>query len=157
MRFLAIFSLLALAACATKYQDMGLSGGVTSQQLTSNTFRIVARGNGVTGRTAVQEYMMLKAAETTKQYGGTHFMIISAADASGTDQIVTPGYAQTTLVVGGNSAYAAYNPGLVSDLYQPGQDACIRIFRLRPKENAPAGAISADEIIQFAESRSNRG
>jgi hypothetical protein len=64
------------AGCATPYQDMGFSGGVLAQQMTANTFRIVARGNGYTGTTTVQDYVMLKAAETAIQNGGTHFVIV---------------------------------------------------------------------------------
>jgi len=75
---------------------MGIMGGVESQQMTSNTFRIVARGNGYTGGTQIQDYTLLKAAETTKAAGGTHFIIVGAADASRTGTIVTPGQATTT-------------------------------------------------------------
>lgn len=69
-------------SCATPYQEMGFSGGVLAQQMTANSFRNVARGNGYTGTTRVQDYLMLKAAETTLQNGGTHFAIITASDAS---------------------------------------------------------------------------
>src|SRR5262249_48645534 len=40
------------------------------------------RGNAYTGKTTIQDYALLKAAETTKEAGGTHFVVISAADAS---------------------------------------------------------------------------
>ncbi len=33
------FLLLVTAACATKYQEMGFSGGVTAQQVTADTYR----------------------------------------------------------------------------------------------------------------------
>ena len=91
MHVLVIFGLLILTACSTPYQEMGFSGGVAAQQMTSNTFRIVSRGNGYTSGTAVQDYTVLKAAETTKQAGATHFSIISAADASSTGHITTLG------------------------------------------------------------------
>lgn len=67
-RLSALVTLLAVS-CATPYQEMGFSGGVSSQQMTANTFRIIARGNGYTGSVAVQDYAMLKAAETIKQVG----------------------------------------------------------------------------------------
>lgn len=67
----ALLGALALASCATKYQEMGFTGGVAAQQITSDTYRIVARGNGYTGNTAIQDYALLKAAETTIAAGGT--------------------------------------------------------------------------------------
>jgi hypothetical protein len=39
---------LALAACGTRYQEMGFTEGVTAQQVTVDTYRIIARGNGAT-------------------------------------------------------------------------------------------------------------
>ena len=146
---------LAAAACSTKYQDMGFAGGVAAQQMTANTFRIVARGNGYTSSTTVQDYMVLKAAETTKQVGGTHFLIISADDASRTNYVATPGRAQTTLV--GNTAYTSYTPGSVYGIFKPGQDAFIRVLAIPNGSTPPPGAISADEIIQFVGARVSRG
>ncbi len=58
---------LSLSACATKYQDMGFTGGVSAEQLTADTYRIVSRGNGYTGATKVQDYALVKAAETTQK------------------------------------------------------------------------------------------
>ena len=56
--------LFVLSGCATPYQDMGLRGGVEAQRMTVDTYRIIARGNGYTGGTTIQDYTMLKAAET---------------------------------------------------------------------------------------------
>ena len=71
-------------------------GGVEAQQMTADTYRIVARGNGFTGSHAVQDFTILKAAETAKKAGATHFAIISASDASSTGAVVVPGQAQTS-------------------------------------------------------------
>ncbi len=155
MRLALMMICLLVAGCATKYQDMGFAGGVAAQQMTSNTFRIVSRGNGYTGQTQVADYTMLKAAETTKQNGATHFLIVSASDASSQGQIVTGGTAQTSFV--GNTAYTNYTPAQVHSFVRPGQDTYIRILSVKPGEAPPQGAISADEIIQFVGSRVQRG
>ncbi len=153
-RSLTLVALL-VAGCATPYQEMGFSGGVSAQQMTANTFRIVARGNGYTGSPQVQDYTMLKAAETTKQIGGTHFLVVSAEDASSVGRFTTPGQAQTTFA--GNTAYTSYSPAQVHNIFKPGQDAYIRVITVRPDERPPPGAIAADEIIQFVGSRVKRG
>jgi hypothetical protein len=97
MRSLIIFALCAvLGGCATKYQEMGFTGGVAAQQVTADTWRIQSRGNAYTGASTVQDYVLLKAAETTQAAGGTHFQIVSAADASRASTLVTPGSSTTT-------------------------------------------------------------
>jgi hypothetical protein len=90
---------------------------------------------------------MLKAAETTVQQGGTHFLVINAADASDTSQIVTGGTSTTTFY--GNTATTHYNPPMIHNVFKPGQDAYIRILNVPPGQAPPHGAIAADEIIKF--------
>jgi hypothetical protein len=41
---------------------MGLTGGVGTQQISADTFRIISRGNGFTTAETVQDYILLKAA-----------------------------------------------------------------------------------------------
>lgn len=150
MRLLLVPCLaLFLTACATKYQEMGFSGGVAAQQVTADTWRIQSRGNAYTSSAMVQDYVLLKAAETTKAAGGTHFVLISAADATRVETMTTPGTATTT--VSGGTAFTTYQPGYTSEFIKPGQDAYIRVLR-----GPAAGALSADEIIRFTGSRVQR-
>jgi hypothetical protein len=129
-----------LVGCSTPYQEMGFSGGVTAQPITRDTYRIVSRGNSYTSTTAVQDYVLLKAAETTKQAGGTHFALISARDASRVsyETFYDRGFASTDTEI------------------KPGEDAHIRVLKLSPGTSAPTGAYNADEIIQFVGSRVKR-
>jgi hypothetical protein len=96
----------------------------------------------------------LKAAETTRQAGGTHFVIISAGDASSTGQVTTPGQAQTSFA--GNTAYTTYTPGMVHQYIRPGQDVYIRVLSVPVGQPPPQGAFSADEVIRFVGSRVQR-
>ncbi len=155
MRRVMALLALTLSACSTKYQDMGISGGVAAHQMTASTFRIETRGNGYTGQSQVQDYTMLKAAETAKKHGASHFLLITAADASSVGNVTLPGNAQTT--VHGNTAYTTYSPAQNIRIFKPGQDAYIRVLTVRPGEQPPPGAISADEVIQFVGSRVTRG
>lgn len=47
---------LGLSACATKYGEMGLTGGVKAEQVTSDIWRVIARGNGYTESSRVGEF-----------------------------------------------------------------------------------------------------
>lgn len=154
MRLLLIGLLLMIAGCATPYQEMGFMGGVAAAQMTDTTFRISGRGNGYTSSTVVNDYVILKAAETTVQHGFTHFMVISAADASSSSTIVTGGTSTTTLV--GNTAMTTYNPPVAHNIYRPGEDAYIRVVRVAPGVAPPPGAIAAEEVIRHVGSRVKR-
>ena len=148
MRFIiAMAAAFALFGCATKYQEMGFTGGVAAQQVTADTWRIVARGTAYNGGTRVEDFYLMKAAETTKAAGGTHFVIGGSQDASSQGTIVTPGSAQTTFMR--SSAYTTFSPRSVHTYIKPGQDAYIRVLTVPAGKPPPAGAISADEIIQF--------
>jgi hypothetical protein len=104
MRILGVVMLCAaLAGCATKYQEMGFTGDVAAQQITADTWRILSRRNAYTASTTVQDYVLLKAAETTQAAGGAYFQIVSAGDASRASTFVTPGTSTTTVV--GNQAF----------------------------------------------------
>lgn len=146
---LALFVSFFLVGCATKYQEMGFTGGVEAEQITSDTWRIKSRGNAYTSSATVQDFVLLKAAETTKAAGGNHFILISASDASRVGVVTSPGTATTT--VSGNTAFTTVSPGASREYIKPGQDAYIRVLK------APApGAFSADEIIQFIGARVKR-
>jgi hypothetical protein len=141
-----------LAGCATKYQEMGFTGGVAAEQVTADVFRIKSRGNAYTAQSTVQDYVLLNAAETAK--GASHFIMISAADATRVDTIVTPGTANTSVY--GNTAYTTYSPATSTPIVKPGQDAFVKLVRLAPGQPPPAGAMSADEIITFIGRRVER-
>jgi hypothetical protein len=154
MRILGVVVLCAaLGGCATKYQEMGFTGGVAAQQITADTWRILSRGNAYTASTTVQDYVLLKAAETTQAAGGGYFQIVSAGDASRASTFVTPGTSTTTVV--GNQAFTTSSPGSVDTVIKPGQDVYIRVLKTAPNVPTP-GVYSAAEIIQFVGSRVQR-
>lgn len=150
-----VVSVVFLGGCATKYQNMGFTGGVEAQQITSDKYRIIARGNGYTSSTTIQDYVLLKAAETTRSVGGTHFGVISAADATSVSFGQTAGTAQTSII--GRTAFTTYTPSATYSIVKPGQDTYIQVLKIKPTETVPQGALSADEIIKFIGSRVQRG
>ena len=141
----AIMIVLLVAACNTKYGEMGLTGGVTAQPITSNVYRIVARGNAYTGGTAIQDFALLKAAETAKATGHNYFQIVSSNNATSTSIGQTAGFSQTNVY--GAAAFTTYTPGYVYDIIKPGQDLYIRVFTLPRGTSPPPGSYSAAEII----------
>jgi hypothetical protein len=131
-----------LSGCSTKYQDMGFMGGVTAQPVMTDVYRIVARGNGYTPKATVQDFVLLKAAETTLNAGGTHFVVLNESNQSKVEQ--TPATVNTTVY--GDSAFTTYSRG--STFVKAGQDVMIRVLHLKPGESPPAGAFPAQDIAQ---------
>jgi hypothetical protein len=155
MRIMAVCLIAAcLAGCGTKYQDMGFTGGVAAEQIMADTWRIRARGNAYTGSSTIQDYVLLKAAETTQAAGGTHFQVISASDASRASTIVSGGGTTTTVV--GNQAFTSGSTAVAQTVVKPGEDVYIRVLKLAPGQQAQ-GTFSAAEIIQFTGPRVKRG
>lgn len=96
---------------------MGFTGGVAAQQITADIWRIQSRGNAYTASSTVQDYVLLKAAETTQAAGGAYFQIVSAGDASRASTFVSPGTSTTTVV--GNQAFTTTSPGSVDTVMAP--------------------------------------
>jgi hypothetical protein len=134
-----------LGSCATKYQEMGFSGGVSAQPVMTDVYRIQARGNAYTGSAAVQDFYLLKAAETTLAAGGSHFLIIGAENQTSRSVGQTPGYANTSVV--GGTAFMTYTPGATYDIIKPGQDVMVKVLRIRAGETPPQGAFPAVDIV----------
>jgi hypothetical protein len=143
VRITAIFvAALALAGCATPYSQggMGLMGGVEAQMITDDTARISGRGNAYTDRARITDFVLLKAAQTAVAQGFTHFAIVTAADASRTGTIETPGTMQTNVY--GNTAFTTYSPGSSDTFVKPGEDVFVRFC----KGNCP-GMLPAAQVV----------
>jgi hypothetical protein len=151
---IAIVLAALVGGCSTPYQEMGFTGGVSAQPITADTYRISARGNGYTNSTDVQDYTLLKAAETTKAAGGTHFLVVSSANASSRSIGQTSGSVSTQII--GRTAYSTYTPGVTYEIAKPGEDAYIKIVNVSPGGTPPPGAFPADEIIAFIGPRVRR-
>lgn len=136
---------IALSGCATKYQEMGLTGGVSAAPITDDTFRISARGNGYTNQATVQDYVLLKAAETTVQSGRTHFVIVTGNDTTYQTSMTTP----STMTVNhiGNTSYGTFTPGQTISFVKPGQDVIVRALPANASPQEKAGAMDARQII----------
>lgn len=107
------------AARATRASD--LRGPVAAEQLTPNVFKIRSRDT-----TTVQD-VLLKAAETAKGAGGTHFRLISSSDASRQVDPTNPG-----------GVSSALTPSARVLLPAPLRSSRVRTFYIRVLQFAPA-------------------
>jgi hypothetical protein len=123
---------------------MGFTGGVRAEPVMTDVYRIIARGNGYTSADRVQDFALLKAAETTLEAGGNYFVIVSESDRTNVVTGTTPGTAQTNVI--GNTAFTTYTPGSTYTFVKPGQAVLIRVLRLAPNQPPPSGAFPAQDI-----------
>lgn len=75
---MAALAALAVAGCAgpTPYQPAANGEGYAEQQLEGDRYRVTFAGNSVTPREAVENGLLLRAAELTRQTGHDHFVIV---------------------------------------------------------------------------------
>ena len=81
-----LLSLTSLVACATPYQEMGFTGGVSSVRLGADLVEVRAKGNGLTSKARVRDFVLLRAANDTLNAGFTHFAILTESDTTTTKQ-----------------------------------------------------------------------
>jgi hypothetical protein len=158
MKRISIVALALLtSACATTYGELGgwTNDGVAAEQLTADTFRIRSRGNSNTEDAAVQDFAMLRAAETMRSNCLTHFVVLEGVDRTEVEENVTPEQVTTTIkekVVDGKKEKVverSYTPSVSWTSVRPGADFYVRGLRVAPGERAPLEAISADEVLRF--------
>jgi len=71
--------LMALAGCATKYQNgSGSGGGFTESQLDKNLFRVSVNGNQYTSAERARELALLRSADLTLQLGFSYFVFVES-------------------------------------------------------------------------------
>ena len=154
---------LLTSACATTYGDIGFWGdGVAADQMASDTFRIRSRGNGATEHATVEDYALLRAAETVKGACFTHFVVLDGADRTEVEESVTPASWTKTVEekeVDGKKVkveHRSFTPESRSITIRPGQDLVVRGLAVGPGQAAPEEALSADEIIRYVGPRVER-
>lgn len=126
-------------------------GGVAAAPVTSDTYRISARGNGYTDATTIQDFVFLKAAETALAAGATHFTILNNRDAT------QKAYGQTAGSFNNwGNGFVTYNPGIGYDIVKPGEDLMVRVWTPKAGEQLPPNTFSAREVFDNINPRVKR-
>jgi hypothetical protein len=94
------------------------------ERIGTSLYRVVASDRRFDDDVQRENYALLRAAETTKEAGGTHFIVVN----------------------GGNHPAGSGSQGLGS---APALGTLIRVLRLERGTEPPIGAVDADEIIHF--------
>ena len=104
--YLFVFAIL-LSACATPYQENGLTGGFTETQLDVNVFKVTFRGNGYTNRERAADFALLRSAELALEHGYSYFAIVDSGQHSTNSTYTTPSTTYSSASAYGNTAYGS--------------------------------------------------
>ncbi len=75
--FVAFAAVLSACVTPTPYQPAQPQGfGYTEERLDQNKYRVMFRGNSLTPRETVEDYLLYRAAELTLQNGFDHFIMV---------------------------------------------------------------------------------
>ena len=127
-KILLITFLFILSNCSTPYQKNSFTGGYKDNQLSHNSFRVVAKGNAFTSLDKVQNIVLMRAAELTVNNNYDIFEVIKSSTrinssivSSPRETITThtPGQAPTSTVYGGN----------ISTIKKPTADIIIKMYK----------------------------
>ena len=145
----ALFTVLS--ACSTSYGELNAYGGVQALPVSADVYRVSGRGNGFTDAPTVQDYVLLKAAETTIAKGQTHFTILDGRDATRNSTQQTTG----SLQAWGNGL-VTYTPGTTYSFVYPGEDLMIRAWTPTSKQTLPPNTFVAKETFDAINPRVTR-
>lgn len=144
-----LLSLLFFSSCATSYQPVGFSGGYSDVQLDRNTFKVSFSGNGYTGRSRVESYLLYRCAELTAQQGYDYFVILDGGTDSDRMYYQTQGTYSGTTTFSGRTAYSrgAYTPGMNIPITRHSGTVTIKMYQGQKPD--VAGAYQAKEIMGY--------
>src|SRR5438874_1599766 len=130
---------IGLCGCATPYQEIGLTGGVSATQIDETTLRISGRGNGFTDPATIQNYVLLKAAEETKRRGFDGFAILNNRDVT---RVGSATFGSASAYANGNSV-SAFGSSFSAPIVKPGEDALVKMFKGPKPPDAPSNVFDA--------------
>lgn len=137
---ICVFLLVAVAACATKYEAEGLLGGFSETQLAPNMYRVDFKGNSMTDVQRVQDFALLRSAELTVANGFKYFAIINSNTDLNTETHVTPIHVNTNVnaySTGRNitaNARSSVSGGNIYQTTEPSTSNLILMLESKPSE-----------------------
>lgn len=136
MRLAVLFAAtLAVAACETPYREPTTWSplGVAAYQIADDTFRVEAQVNSTSSVGLVEDYLLLKSAETALRFGAAGFVVTDKQDNTRKTTRTVPGKANTETVSAVENGkvvektITTYEPPTTTTSIQPGEIWRIRL------------------------------
>ena len=154
----ALLAAIALAGCSSTplyYGPKTAAGGWEVDRLAGDSFRVNFRANSYAVDKIVDDYALLKAAETAQEYGFRYFSVVNKQDigrSTDVDQWANSYATGTYGPTGGMSASTqSYNQ--TTSVYRPGSSLKIICFKKPPGTNYPGTVYDAKEVSERLRAR----
>jgi hypothetical protein len=134
------FLLITLYSCATGYRPLGLSGGYSSKRLQQDQYKVVFKGNQLTSREQVEDYLFKRCAELTLEKGHRFFSFVTHGKR--TDSTAHIDYS--------NKTHRRYRKSRnkAGDLYFRNKHTAVAIIKMhKDKNRAPPNSYDAKDYL----------
>lgn len=146
----ALLAAIALAGCTTPlyYGPKTANGGWEVDRLGADTFRVNFRASSYAGDKIVDDYALLKAAETAQEYGFRYFTVVNKQDISRTTEVDqwANSYATGTYGPTGGMTASTQSYNQTASVYRPGSSLKIICFKTPPAANKAGTVYDAQEV-----------
>lgn len=148
--FSILISILLIFNCSTPYQPQGTLGGYSEEKITSNIYVVKFQGNQHTKPEKVQNYLLYRCAELTKERGYAYFTAINEEhhfDEYVAKKDVNQPWVRRGSMSGGLKVYA--NPDLQNSTSSTNYTAVLYIKFLSDVDEKHKNAVfNAEEVME---------
>lgn len=150
-RFLsALLAAFVFAGCSTSlyYGPKTGAGGWSVDRLAADSFRVNFQASSYATDKIVDDYALLKAAETAQEYGFRYFTVLSKQDISRTTEVDqwANSYATGTYGPTGGMTSSTQSYNQAASVYRPGSALKIVCFKTSPASNLAGTVYDAKEV-----------
>ncbi len=147
----ALLATFLFAGCSTSlyYGPKTGAGGWSVDRLAADSFRVNFQASSYATDNIVDDYALLKAAETTQEYGFRYFTVLSKQDISRTTEVDQWANSYDTGTYGptGGMTASTQSYNQAASVYRPGSSLKIMCYRKPPAPNPPGEFYDAQEVI----------
>jgi hypothetical protein len=155
IKYLAVIvSALLVFGCSahspTPYQPDAHEGGFSEIQLTTDTYKVLFKGNALTDKAAVDEYALLRCAELTLEKECSYFTITKNEQFNFTETVHIPGIGLGMIIPMANELMipASGTPSYDQQLVRPRSMKVIKVHKEKPTTGFAYNAILVSESIK---------
>ncbi len=149
--FPALLAALAFAGCTTSlyYGPKTGAGGWEVDRLAADSFRVNFRANNYAVDKIVEDYALLKAAETAQEYGFRYFIVVNKQDIGRSTEIDqwANSYATGTYGPTGGMTSSTQSYNQAASVYRPGCSLKVVCFKNPPPTNRTGMVYDAGEVL----------
>ncbi|MBN8708076.1 MAG: hypothetical protein J0I10_01770 [Verrucomicrobia bacterium] len=153
----ALFAAIAFAGCSTPlyYGPKRDIGGWEVDRLAADSFRVNFRASSYAADKIVDDYALLKAADTAQEYGFRYFSVVNQQDIGRTTEVDqwANSYATGTYGPTGGMTSSTQSYNQTASVYRPGSSLKIICFKNPPSANHPGTVYDAKEVSERLRTR----